>query len=91
MANEAMQELIRQAEEQAKKLENGAGPSAEGACVHHGELARGVSLSLRLQLVQARGAIQQARGGLWGLGASLGIPAPVCALLWAIGQAKGWW
>jgi len=86
-----MQELIRQAEQQAEKLENGAGPGAQGACPYHGELARGVSLSLRLQLVQARETAKTGHGGLLGLGASLGIPAPVCALIWAIGNARGWW
>ena len=96
-----MQELVRQAEEQAKKLENGAGPGASGACLHHGELARGVSLGLRLQAVQARAfytAIETLTNkepsrvsSFAALGASFGIPTPICVLAYFIGMSKGWW
>jgi len=27
----------------------------------------------------------------WKWGASFGVPAPVCALIYAIGSSKGWW
>ena len=91
MEDEAMQELMRQAEKQAVKLENGAGPGAVGSCAHHGDLAMGVSLALRLQLVTAKQSMRTPRGGMGKLGAGIGIPAPVCALAYAIGSAKGWW
>ena len=91
MADEAMMELIRQAEAQASKLENGSGPTAAGTCQSHGELARGVSLSLRLLLVTANASVDAKKKSGLAMGASMGIPTPLCLLVWFVGKAKGWW
>ena len=87
--DEAMIELTRQAEAQAKKLENEAGASVPGTCPSHGELSRGVSISLRLLCVQAR----QPRSltGVIARMLSVGMSAPICLLIYFIGTGKGWW
>ena len=52
--DEAMGELVRQAELKAGKLENGSGAQAAGTCLAHADLASGVAASLRLLVVLAR-------------------------------------
>jgi hypothetical protein len=52
MGDEAKNELIRQAETTAVQLEQPA--TGEDICKHHHDLARGVSLSLRQLVVQAK-------------------------------------
>jgi hypothetical protein len=82
----AMQELTRQVKEKADALEH----SANKPCTpeSHQEVSSGVALCLRMLLVIAnRGAPASPLAGL----AAIGIPTPVCVLVWAIGVAKNWW
>jgi len=81
----AKDELIRQAKRQAEMLEQ---PTADGVCVHHADLAKGTALSLRL-LVGLYGR-RESKTPLTML-AGIGVPTPVCVLIWVIGTAKGWW
>ena len=88
MSNEDMaakDELIRQAQVQAETLEK---PTADGVCLHHADLAKGTALALRL-LVGLYGR-RDHRSPLTLL-AGIGVPTPLCVLLWAIGTSKGWW
>ncbi len=82
----AILELVRQAEAHAKLLEQ---PVKGGkVCDSHDDLARGVSLALRLLAVVYR---KNLTNNAWAWATGIGIPTPVCLFVWLIGTSKGWW
>ena len=94
MSNDpATRVLIQDAERQADTLERA---DNAGTCPRHPDLAKGVSLSLRMLvgLYQAQCSAERKRSlvhPLAGLGIGGGTMTPICILFWSIGKSKGWW
>jgi hypothetical protein len=83
----AVDVLIDQAERKAAALERAP---AGAVCEQHSDMAAGVALSLRLLIGLYRRSARPTLMSPGGL-ASLGIPTPVCVLIWVVGSSKGWW
>jgi hypothetical protein len=87
-------ELLRQAEAHVKLLE--ADPKGV-VCASHGDLAKGVAMSLRMQMaLYSQGATVETQipvvlKPFSQLGAALGLPGWVVAAVVLWGTAQGWW
>lgn len=87
-SNAARQVLIEQANRQAEILERA--PSG-AVCANHEDLAKGTALSLRLLVGLYQRPSVNGKNGVLGVLAGIGVPTPICILVYTIGHSRGWW
>lgn len=95
MVDAGTQVMIDNAKAQASALET-AQPT-DAVCPSHGQLARAEALSLRICAELLRRDCERedtapiTLKGLAKIGAGIGVPTPICALIYMVGAGKGWW
>jgi hypothetical protein len=85
----ALDIVIGDARTAAAEMESAPCQTACPDCPHLRKALR-LSLLLLVGLYERRSARWTPGTAVAGL-ASLGVPTPVCVLVWLVGQSKGWW